>query len=104
MILPFGVPLHLRAVKVDFPQVAGAVSLGLIVEVTGTGMAALATGCHRLGPHLFTEFHDGNKAVAACTIPFLCPWVGSRSKGGERTPNRRRKADRKTRLSIVERL
>ena len=42
MVFPFGVPLELGRVEVDFPQVAGAVPLGLIVEVLRFRVAALA--------------------------------------------------------------
>jgi hypothetical protein len=65
MVFPLGVSLKLLAVEVDLAQFAGAVALGLIVEVRGRGMAALAAGRHGPGAHVFAEFNQGDETVAA---------------------------------------
>src|ERR1019366_1193415 len=65
MVFPLRMSLELIAVEVDLAQLSGAVALGLIVEVRGSRMAALAAGRHGPGAHAFAELDHGDEAVAA---------------------------------------
>lgn len=64
MVRPLGVPLELRGVKIDVPQVTGGVSDGLVVEVSGPRISALAASRHRSRAHGGSEFDDRDEAVA----------------------------------------
>src|SRR5213082_2493450 len=88
MVLPLGVPLELRAVEVDLPQVAGAVPPGLIVEMRRFRMAALAPGCDCLGAHGLAELDHGDEAIATRAVPHLRARVGTCSERGQRSPLR----------------
>src|ERR1035437_8984732 len=104
MVFPLRMSLELLAVEVDLAQLAGAIAFGLIVEVRGRRMAALAAGRHGPGAHAFAELHHGDEAVAAGAVPLLGPRVGARSERGQRSPLRRGEADGNTRSRVVERL
>src|ERR1039457_6857049 len=93
MVLPPRVSLELLAVEVDLAQLAAAVAFGLIVEVRGTRMAALAAGRHGPGAHAFAELDHGDEAVAAGAVPLLGARIGARGKRGQRSPLRGGEAD-----------
>jgi len=65
VILPLGMPLKLVAVEVYLAQFARAVALGLIVEVRGRRIAALAAGGDGPGAYAAAELDYGDEAVAA---------------------------------------
>ncbi len=65
------VPFQLRGIKVNIPQVAGAISCCLIIEMFGCRIAAFAAGCDRFCADGFAELDYGDKAVAAGAIPFF---------------------------------
>src|SRR2546428_10530044 len=71
MVFPLGVTLELRTVEVDFPQLACAVSLRLVVEVRRRWIAAFSSGRYRFCPHSLTELNDGHEAVAARSVDLL---------------------------------
>src|ERR1700736_263447 len=102
MILSFGVSLELRAIEINFPQVAGAIALGFVVEMRGGGMSAFAARSHGLGAHTFAELDHRDKAISAGAVPFLRSRVGTRSEGRERSPLRRSEADRNARSRVAE--
>src|SRR5262245_56090640 len=105
VVRPLGVRPELRGIEVDFAQVAGRVALGLVVEVLRRGVAALAAGRDRAGAHAVrAELDDGDEAVAAGAVHPLRPRIGPRAERRERSPGRRREADRDARLAVVERL
>src|SRR5438067_2270771 len=93
MVLARGVALKLRAVEIDFAQVAGAVALGFVVEMRVAGMAALTARRHRHGMHLRAEFYDRDKAIAAGAVPFFRSRVSLRPERCQRAPSRRGEAD-----------
>src|SRR6267143_947638 len=89
VVLLFGVGPELGRREVDFAEVPGAVTLGLVVEVRGGGVAAFASGgygaCVDLGP----ELYNGYEAVAAAAVPFFRAGVGAGAERGQRTPHGR---------------
>src|ERR1035437_5709201 len=104
MVFPLRVSLERLAVEVDLAQFAGAVTFGLIVEVRGSRMAALAAGRHGPGAHAFAELDHGDEAVAAGAIPLFGARVGARRERGERSPLRGGEAHRNAGSRVVERL
>ncbi len=78
--------LKLRAVKVDFPQVARAVPFRLVVEVGRLRISAFAARGYGHGAHAVAELDYGDKAVAAGAVPFSCPRIDA---GLEQARNRR---------------
>ena len=103
-VRPLRVLLDVRAVEVDLAQVAGGVALGLVVEVRRRRIAALAAGAHRPRPHAVAELHHRHEAVAARAVHLLRARVGARAERRQRSPARRREADRDARPGVVERL
>src|ERR1035441_7291434 len=85
MVFPLRVPLELLAVEVDLAQFTCAVALGLIVEVRGSGMAALAAGRHGSSAHAFAELDHGDETVAAGAIPLFGARVGARGERSQRS-------------------
>ena len=77
MVCLFSMPLQLLGVKVHLAQVAGGVTLGLIVEVLRLDVAAFAAGGDRAGVDLVAELDAGDEAVAARAVPFLGVLVGA---------------------------
>jgi hypothetical protein len=65
MVFPLRMSLELLAIEVDLSQFAGAVTFGLIVEVRGSRMAALAASRHGPSAHAPPELDHGDGAVAA---------------------------------------
>src|ERR1019366_6626725 len=104
MVFPLRVSLELLTVEVDLAQLAGAVALGLIVEVRGSRMAALAAGRHGPGAHAFAKLDHGDEAVAAGAIPFFSARVGVGGERSQRSPLRGGEADGNARRRVVERL
>src|SRR5204863_6964258 len=80
MILPLDVPFQLRAVEVHVPQIARAVSRGLIVEVGRLGIAALAAGRYGPGLHAVAELDHRHEAVSAGAVHLFGPFVGARAE------------------------
>src|SRR5207247_2253450 len=80
MILPLDVPFQLRAVEVHIPQIARAISRGLIVEVWRLGIAALPAGRDGPGLHAIAELDYGHEAVAAGAVHLFGPFVGARAE------------------------
>ena len=78
MVFPLRMPLQLRAVEVDVPQVPGAVPQRLIVEVSGLWVTALAPRGHGLGAHAVSELDHRNETISTGSIVFLRPRVGTR--------------------------
>src|ERR1035437_9542700 len=101
MVFPLRVSLERLAVEVDLAQLAGAVALGLIVEMRGRRMAALAAGRHGPGAHALAEFDHGDEAVAVGAIPLPGARVGARGEGCQRSPLRSREADGSARRRVV---
>src|SRR5436190_10893533 len=101
VILPLGVSFELRPVEVNLAQVARGVPLRLIVEVRRPRMPALPARGDRPRPHRGTEFHDGDEAVSAGSIPLLRARIRSRPERRQRTPRCRREADRNARRGVV---
>ena len=66
------------------------------------GIAALAAGGDRLGPHLIAELDDRDEAVAARAVHLLRAWIGARAERRQRAPARRGEADRNARRRVVE--
>ena len=104
MVRALGVALELSRIEVHVAQIAGAVALGLIVEMRRRRIAALAAGGDRLRPHPVAELDDRDEAVAAGAVHLLRARVGARAERGERAPARRGEADRDARRRVVERL
>src|ERR1035438_3464587 len=104
MILPLRVTLELVAVKVNLPQISRGVALGLIVEMRRGDAAAFAAGGHGFGAYLVAELHHRDEAVATGAVPLLRSRIDARSERRQRSPGRRREADRNARAAIVERL
>jgi hypothetical protein len=71
MVLALSVSFELRAIEIHVSQVAGAVSLRLIVEMPRRRISALSAGGHGFGLHSPTELDDGHKAVTAGAVNFL---------------------------------
>ena len=67
MIPPLDVAFELISIVVDLAQVARRITSGFVVEVRRRGTAALAAGGDGSGAHTFSEFDDGDEAVAART-------------------------------------
>src|ERR1035441_9996113 len=104
MVFPLRVSLELLAVEVDLAQLAGAIAFGLIIEVRGRRMAALAADRHGPGAHAFAELHHGDETVAAGAIPLFGARVGARGERGQRSPLPGGEAYGNARLRVVERL
>src|ERR1022692_450813 len=104
MVFPLRVSLELLAVEVDLAQLADAIAFGLIIEVRGRWMAALAADRHGPGAHAFAELHHGDEAVAAGAIPLFGARVGARGERSQRPPLRGGEADGNARRRVVERL
>src|ERR1700690_4167305 len=104
MVFPLRVSLKLFAVEVDLAQLPGAIALGLIVEVRGSRMAALASGRHGPSAHALAELDHGDEAVAAGAIPLFGARVGARGERGQGSPLPGREADGNARPRVVERL
>src|SRR5438045_2865373 len=68
VVFPFRVPFELRLVEVNLPQVAGAVSLSLVIKMWRRRITALPSSRHRFGMDRRTELHDGDKTVAGGSI------------------------------------
>src|SRR5205823_6438130 len=64
--------------------------------------AALAAGRDRDRTDAVAEFHDGDEAVAAGAVDLLGALVRTRAEGRQRSPPRRREADRNARTRVVE--
>ena len=71
MVFPLDVALQLGGIEIHFAQIAGAVALGLIVEVRRAGIAALAAGRHGPGADAVAELDHGDEAVAAGPVDLL---------------------------------
>lgn len=80
MVVPFRVFVELRAIKIDFPQVAGAVPFRLIVEVRRLWVAALAARGDRQRVDSIAELNHRHEAVPTGAIPLLRAWIGPRAE------------------------
>src|SRR6204780_3547181 len=86
MVVLLCMALQLVRIKVNLAQVAADISLHLIIEMPRIRMTAFATGRHRSSTHSIAKLHHCNKAVAAGSVPLLCPWVGLGPKRSQGTP------------------
>src|SRR5690606_1920508 len=82
------VALELVRPEVDLAQVAGAVALGLVVEMGRIGVAAGAAGGDRAGAHPLAELDHGDEAVVAGAVVTLGPRVTARAERRQRAPAR----------------
>jgi hypothetical protein len=95
---------QLRRVEVDVAQAAGAVALGLILEVLRLRIAVFAAGRHRLGLHLIAELDHRDEAVPGVAVHLLGVRVTARAERRQRAPSRRGETDGDARPFVVERL
>src|SRR5215468_466602 len=102
MVLPLGVAPQLCSIKIDVAQLARAIPSGLVVEVTGGGMAAFAAGRDGQRTHFVGEFDHGHEAVAGRAIPLLRALVGAGAERSQRAPALVGEADRKARTGVAE--
>src|SRR5262245_27881913 len=102
VIFALDVALQLLAVEIHLAQIAGRVARGLIAEVRRLGIAALAAGRDRPRAHPVAELDDGHEAVAARAVHLVRPRIRARAEGRQRSPPRRREADREARAGVVE--
>src|SRR5216684_2727774 len=93
MVLSLSVTFELRGIKINFPEIACAVSFRLVIEVRRRWIAALSAGSHCSCPHSVTELDDRYKAVAARAVNLLRPFVRARAKRRQRAPNSRGEAN-----------
>src|ERR1017187_6691859 len=104
MVFPLRVSLELLAIEVDLAQFTCAVTFGLIVEVRGRRIAALAAGRHGHGADALAELDHGDEAVAARAKPLLGARVGARGERRQRSPMRGGEADGNAGPRVVKRL
>src|SRR5690606_14440990 len=100
----FRVAFELFGPEVHLAQVAGAVTLGLVVEVRRRRVAAFAARGHRARADLVAELHRGNEAVAAGAVVALRARPAMRAERGQRAPARRGERHRDARPGVVEHL
>src|SRR5713226_7052999 len=96
--------VELGAIEVHVAQITRAVAPGLIVEVRRRGIAALAAGADGLRLHPIAELDDRHEAVAAAAVHLFRARIRARAERGERSPPRRREADRYAGRRVAERL
>src|ERR1700682_635324 len=95
MIPALDVSLELRRIEVHVAEIAGAVSLRLVVEMGRGGVATLAARGDCPRPHAIPELDHRDEAVAAGAVPLLrCSRIRVRGKRCQRSPPRRRKRNR----------
>src|SRR5882672_4170707 len=104
MVFPLGVSLELRTVKVDVTQITSAVPPGFIVEMRGRRITAFASSGHSSCTNLLAELDYCDETVPARPIPLFRSWMGSRTKGRQRSPHRRSETNRDAWARIVKRL
>src|SRR5690606_28313423 len=102
VIPALGVPRQVFSPEIHRPQVAGAVALGLVVEMRRVGMAAGAAGGDRAGAHLVAKFDRGDEAVAAGAVVAFGAGPAMRAERGQRAPARRGERHRDARRGVVE--
>src|SRR5579884_103330 len=102
VILPFGVPLQLRAVEINIAQIASAVPFGFIIEVPGPRITALAAHLHGFCSNAVTEFDHSNEAVPRGAVPLLSPRIGLGAERSERSPARVGESDRNAWIRVAE--
>ena len=93
--MPRDVAVELHSVKKHFAEVAGSVSLRLVIEMRRRRMPAFSAGSDGPRSHALTELDDGHETVAARAIPFLRTRVRVRAERCERSPAPRGEADRR---------
>src|SRR4051794_25648125 len=94
--------LEVLGIEIDGPEVAARVAFGLVVEVRGAGMPALAPCRYRPGAQLRPELHDRHEAVAAGAVIALRSRIALCPERGEGAPLRGGERHRDARLGIVE--
>src|SRR5437879_2675207 len=83
MILALDVSFELCPVEIHVAQAACRIARGLIAEMLGFRIAALAAGGYGLRADLRTELHGGNETVSGCSIPLLSARIRACAEGGE---------------------
>ncbi len=103
-IFPLGVAFELGGVKIDLAEIAGRITLGLVVEVFGRGVAAFASGGYCFGSDGFAKLDHRDKAIATDAIDLFGAFIGIYAEGGKRTPQGGRESDWDTRPGVGERV
>jgi len=71
MVLPLRVTGQLGSVKINLAQVAGCITLRLVVKVLRFWIAAFAARRHRHRANSVAELHYSHEAVAAGSVPLF---------------------------------
>ena len=95
--------LNVFGVKQHVFELTLAVQGGLIGEVFGAGLAALATRYHRAGFYALAKLNHGHEAVAHAAVPLFGAGIGLGRKSRQRTPGRGRESHRQAGLLVVVR-